>query len=211
MKEDIIKYREELVALSSDPIKTRELLDKLTEEELFQHDIESVVHIGKKDTVEEKDFEFYKVCKTKKGYAIHYKGGYSVVVDEKLLSTCAAIDLLMSDEQGEDIELAKSAIGMCFRIPMFVFSHAATTYTIAEAATRYMVFLQQNGEVPTEETDNPEYDKFIQQMNEMMENFAAGLEKEGREYERRNGIDNGEKREETESKDESEDKGQVKA
>lgn len=189
MKDDIIKYREELVALSSDPVRTRELLDKLTEDEIEQNRIESTVHIGKKDIEEEKDFDFYKVCKTRNGYAIHYKGGYTVVVDEKMLSTCGAIELLMSDDKDEDTELAKSAVEICFRIPMFVFSHPNTTYTIAEAATRYLLYLQEKGEVPTEETKNPEYDKFLVQMNELMENFAAGLEKEGREYEKRNGLE----------------------
>ena len=211
MKDDIIKYREELVALSSDPIKTRELLDKLTEEEIEQYRIESTVHISKKDIEEEKDFEFYKVCKTQNGYAIHYKGGYTVVVDEKLLSTCSALDLLMADDQGENIDLAKSAVEMCFRIPMFVFSNEVTTYTIAEAATRYMIYLQDRSEVPTEETENPEYDKFIQQMNELMENFAAGLEKEGLEYERRNGITHDEEEAQTDGESEGQGEGQAEA
>lgn len=206
MKEDIIKYREELVALSSDPIKTRELLDKLTDEEIEQYRIDSTVHVGKKDIVEEKDFDYYKVCKTRSGYAIHYKGGYTIVADDKLISTCDAISMLTEDAEGSDeeketFEITKSAIETIFRLPMFVFSNAATTFTIAEAATRYMLYLQQTGEVPTEETDNPEFDKFLQQMNELMENFADGLEKEGKEWERRNGI-NVEERTQTESQGE---------
>jgi len=211
MTEDIIKIREELVGLSSDPIKTRELLDKLTEEEIFQHDLESTVHVGKNEIEEEKDFDFYKVCKTRNGYLIHYKGGYTVVVDEKLLSACGSMELLMSDEKGEDVELAKNAVEMIFRLPLFVFSHPFTTYNIATMATGYLVYLQENGEVPTEETENPEYDKFIQSMNELMENFAAGLEKEGKEYERRNGINNGEKRTKTEGQGKDESQSQAEA
>jgi hypothetical protein len=57
--------------------------------------------------------------------------------------------------------------------------------------------------VPTDETENPEYDKFLLQMNEMLDNFATGLEKEGKEYERRNSI-NVEKEVKTESEGESE-------
>ena len=206
MTNEIIRLREELVGLSSDQIKTRELLDKLTEEEIFQHDVESVYHVGKNDIEEEKDFDFYKVCKTKNGYLIHYKGGYTVFANEKLLSTCSALELLMEDKGSEEEELAKSAIETIFRLPMYVFSHPETTYTIATIATKYLLYLQEKGEVPTEETDNPEYDKFIQQMNELMENFAAGLEKEGLEYERRNGINNGEEGKET--KDEGEGQGE---
>lgn len=211
MKEDIIKIREELVGMSSDPIKTRELMDKLTEEEIFQHDLESTVHIGKNEIEEEKDFDFYKVCKTRNGYILHYKGGYSVFAEDKLINTCGSLELLMSDEKGEDIELAKNAVEMIFRLPLFVFSHPFTTYNIATMATGYLLYLQENGEVPTEETENPEYDKFIQQMNELMENFAAGLEKEGKEYERRNGINNGEERKETESEGKDQGEGQAEA
>lgn len=211
MTEEIIKLREELVGLSSDQIKTRQLLDRLTEEEISQHDIESTVHIGKKDIEEEKDFEFYKVCKTRNGYLIHYKGGYTVVVDEKNVSACGALDLLMSDENDEETNLAKSAVEIIFRLPLFVFSHPSTTYNIATIATQYLVYLQKVGSIPTEETDNPEYDKFIQQMNELMENFAAGLEKEGLEYEKRNGIAHGEKKEQAEGKGEDDGEGEAEA
>ena len=202
MTEEIIKIREELVGLSSDPIKTRELLDRLTEEEIEKYRIESTVHVGNKDIESEKDFDFYKVCKTRSGYTIHYKGGYTVVVDEKNMSACSALELLMSDENDEETELAKSAVEIIFRLPMFVFSHPATTFNIATMATQYMVYLQKVGEVPTEETDNPEYDKFLMQVNELMENLAVGLEKEGMEYERRNGITHGEEEEQTESQGE---------
>lgn len=194
MKEDIIRLREELVELSSDQFKTRELLDKLTEEEIEQYRIESVVHVGKEDIEDERDFDFYKVCKTRDGYTIHYKGGYTVVVDERNTSACGGLALLMDDEEfldeneKEAMELTKGAIEMAFRLPLFSFSHAPTLFNIATIATQYLVYLQEKGEVPTEETDNPEYDKFIQQMNELMENFASGLEKEGLEWERRNGY-----------------------
>ena len=211
MNEEIIRLREELVGLSSDPIKTRELLDKLTEEEIFQHDIESVYHVGKNDIEEEKDFDFYKVCKTRDGYLIHYKGGYTVFANEKLLSTCSALELLMEDKGSEEEELAKSAIETIFRIPLFVFSHPSTTFNIATMATKYLIYIQEKGEVPTEETDNPEYDKFITQMNEMLENFADGLEKEGKEYELRNGLNNGEEREEAENKGKGEGDGESQA
>ena len=222
MNDEIIRLREELVGLSSDPIKTRELLDKLTEEEIFQHDIESTIHIGKNEIEEEKDFDFYKVCKTRDGYIIHYKGGYTVFANEKLLSTCDSIALLMEDnvetdpEDKEYIDLTKSAVELIFRLPLFVFSHPATTFNLATIATKYLVYLQEKGEVPTEDTENPEYDKFMQQMNELMENFAIGLEKEGLEYERRNGISHDEEKVETktetergvESGDESDGKGE---
>ena len=210
MSDEIIRIREELVGLSSDPIKTRELLDKLTEEEILQHDIESPYHVSKNDIEEEKDFDFYKVCKTSNGYLIHYKGGYTVYVDEKNHSACGALQMLMDDtstmdgEDKEGYENAQSAVELIFRLPMFIFSHAPTTFNIATLATKYLIYLQEKGEVLTEETENPEYDKFLLQMNELLDNFAAGLEKEGLEYEKRNGIDNGEKEREIESEGESE-------
>ena len=206
MTDEIIRLREELVGLSSDPIKTRELLDKLTEEEIFQHDIESAYHVSKNDIEVEQDYDFYKVCKTHTGYLIHYNGGYTVYVDEKNLSACGAIELLMGDKHDDDgEELARSAVEMIFRLPLFVFSHAATTFNIATMATKYLIYLQENGEVPTEETENPEYDKFLLQMNEMLDNFAAGLEKEGKEYERRNGITDGTQEIEAEGEGKGED------
>ena len=214
MTNEIIRLREELVGLSSDPIKTRELLDKLTKEEILQHDIESLYHVGKNDIDEEKDFDFFKVCKTRNGYLIHYKGGYTVYVDEKNYSTCSAIELLTSDKsEDEGEELAKSAIEMLFRLPLFVFSNAPVTFSIATIATRYLVYLQDKGEVPTEDTDNPEYDKALQMINEIVENITTGLEKEGKEWERRNGInveEEGEKQIEGEGKGEG-DKSEAKA
>ena len=181
MKEEIIKLRERLVELSKDPIETRELLDKLTEAEVEKANIESPFHVDKGDIEETKDFDFYKIHKTRKGYVIHYHGGYSILIDDNLLSTVGAVDILLSDNKDEDTKLAQSAVEMIFRLPMFVFSHPATTYTLAEVATRYMLYLQELGEVPTEETENPEYDKFIRQMNEMFDNFAKGLENEIKE------------------------------
>jgi hypothetical protein len=41
-------------------------------------------------------------------------------------------------------------------------------------------------------------------MNEMLDNFAAGLEKEGLEYEKRNGINHDKEEVKTESEGESE-------
>lgn len=212
MTDEIITIREELVGLSSDPIKTRELLDKLEGEVLWENHLESPIHIGKKDIKDEKDFDFYKVSRTAEGqYLLHYKGGYTVLVDEKLLTTCDALELLMEDKgSDEDMDLAKSAVEIIFRLPLFVFSHPATTFTIATIATMYLTYLQDNGEVPTEETDNPEFDKFMLQMSDMMENFVVGLEKEGKEYERRNGISDGNE-EQTQGNGEGEGEGQAEA
>lgn len=211
MNDAIIKIREELVGLSSDPIKTRELLDKLTEEEIFQHDIESPFHVGKNDIEETKDLEVGKLHKTKNGYLLHYHGGFSVLVDEKLMSTASALQQIMdgvpSDitdkDEREGVELMLSAAEMVFRMPMFVLSHPVTTLNIATLGTMYMNLLQKIGEVPTEETENPELDKAIVQMNEFMEHAIKGLEKEGKEYERRMGINV-----EEEVKTESEGKGE---
>ena len=211
MTDEIIRLREELVGLSSDPIKTRELLDKLTEEEIFQHDIESPFHVGKNDIEETKDLEVGKLHKTKNGYLLHYHGGYSILVDEKLMSTASALQQIMdgvpSDitdkEEREGVELMLSAAEMVFRLPMFVLSHPVTTLNIATLGTMYMNLLQKIGSVPTEETENPELDKAIVQMNEFMEHAIKGLEKEGKEYERRMGI-NVEEEVKTESEGESE-------
>lgn len=196
MTDEIIRIREELVGLSSDPIKTRELLDKLTEEEIFQHDIESPFHVGKNDIEETKDLEVGKLHKTRNGYLLHYHGGFSVLVDEKLMSTASTLQQIMegvpSDiedkEEREGVEMVLSAAEQVFRLPMYVFSNTTTMLNIATMGLMYQNLLQKMGSVPTAETENPEYDKFLLQMNELLDNFAAGLEKEGKEYERRNGI-----------------------
>jgi hypothetical protein len=211
MSDEIIRIREELVGLSSDPIKTRELLDKLTEEEIFQHDIESPFHVGKNDIEETKDLEVGKLHKTRNGYLLHYHGGYSVLVDEKLMSTASTLQQIMEgvpsditdNEEREGVEMVLSAAEQVFRLPMYVFSNTPTMLNIATMGLMYQNLLQKMGSVPTEETENPEYDKFLLQMNEMLDNFAAGLEKEGKEYERRNGI-NVEEEVKTESEGESE-------
>ena len=197
MTDEIIKLRERLVELSTDPIETRELLDKPTNEEIEKHDAECHVIVTKNDIHETKDMEFCKIHKTRNGYLIHYHGGYSVVVDDKLLSTAAAIQQIMDGvpdditdkEERESVEMMLSAAELVFRLPMFVLSHPVTTINIATMGIMYMNLLQKMGEVPTEETENPEYDKFIAQMSEMLENFAAGLEKEGKEYEKRMGAE----------------------
>ena len=212
MTDEIIRLREELVGLSSDPIKTRELLDKLTEEEIFQHDIESPFHVGKNDIEETKDLEVGKLHKTRNGYLLHYHGGYSVLVDEKLMSTASTLQQIMegvpSDikdkDEREGVELMLNAAEQVFRLPMYVFSNTPTMLNIATMGLMYQNLLQKMGEVPTEETENPEYDKFLLQMNEMLDNFAAGLEKEGLEYEKRNGINHGKEEIKTESEGESE-------
>jgi hypothetical protein len=212
MTDEIIRLREELVGLSSDPIKTRELLDKLTEEEIFQHDIESPFHVGKNDIEETKDLEVGKLHKTKNGYLLHYHGGFSVLVDEKLMSTATTLQQIMegvpSDikdkEEREGVEMVLSAAEQVFRLPMYVFSNTPTMLNIATMGLMYQNLLQKMGSVPTAETENPEYDKFLLQMNELLDNFAAGLEKEGLEYEKRNGINHDKKEVKTESEGEGE-------
>ena len=217
MNDEIIRLREELVGLSSDPIKTRELLDKLTYEEIAQHDAECPLIVTKNDIQETKDGEIYKLHKTRNGYLLHYHGGYDVLVDDKLLSTASALQQIMdgvpSDitdkEERDGVELTLSAAEMVFRLPMFVLSHPITTLNIATMGIMYINLLQKLGEVPTAETDNPEYDKALTQMSEFMDNFAAGLEKEGKEYERRMGYGETETKSQSESKDDS--KSQAKA
>ena len=205
MNEEIIKIRERLVELSKDPIETRELLDKLTYEEIARHDADCPLIVTKNDIQETKDGEFYKLHKTRNGYMLHYHGGYSVLVDDKLLSTASALQQIMDGvpdditdkEEREGVEMMLSAAEMVFRLPMFVLSHPVTTINIATIGLMYMNLLQKMGEVPTEETANPEYDQAISMMNEIMEKLAAGLEKEGKEYEKRMGITHEETPEET--------------
>lgn len=193
MTDSIIQLREKLVELSKDPIETRKLLDQLTEEEIDNANIRSPFHVGEKDILETKDLEYAKVHRLRNGYLLHYHGGYSVLIDEKLISAGDAIQMLIDGipagpvepEEKEAIEMTMDAIETIFRLPMFVFSNEIVTFSIAEIATRYILLLQKMGEVPTAETENPEFDKFILQINDFMENFAAGLEKEGKEYEKR--------------------------
>lgn len=218
MNDEIIRLREELVGLSSDPIKTRELLDKLTEEEIFQHDIESPFHVGKNDIEETKGIigesgqEIGKFYRTRNGHCVHYYGGCTTLIDSRLQSADGVIEQLMdgvpsdvtNKEERELDELIYSAAEQIFRLPMYVFLDNPTMLNVATLGLMLQNHWYKKGEVPTEETENPEYDKFILQMNEMMENFAAGLEKEGREYEKRNGINNGKGEIKTESEGESE-------
>lgn len=186
MTDEIIKLRERLVELSTDPIETRELLDKLTYEEIAQHDADCPLIVTKNDIQETKDGEIYKLHKTRNGYLLHYHGGYDVLVDDNLMSTASALQQIMDGvpnditdkDEREGVELMLSAAELVFRLPMFVLSHPQTTLNIATMGLMYMNLLQKIGEVPTEETDNPEYDKAIVQMNEMIENFTTGLEKE---------------------------------
>ena len=186
MTEEIIKLRERLVELSTDPIETRELLDKLTYEEIAQYDADCPLIVTKNEIQETKDGEIYKLHKTRNGYLLHYHGGYDVLVDNKLMSTASALQQIMDGvsnditdkDEREGVELMLSAAELVFRLPMFVLSHPQTTLNIATMGIMYMNLLQKMGEVPTEETNNPEYDKAIVQMNEMIENFATGLEKE---------------------------------
>ena len=207
MTDEIIRIREELVGLSSDPIKTRELLDKLTEEEIFQHDLECPFIVTKNDIEETKDLEVGKLHKTKNGYLLHYHGGFSVLVDEKLMSTATALQQIMEGvpnditdkEEREGVEMVLSAAEQVFRLPMYVFSNTPTMLNIATMGLMYQNLLQKMGSVPTEETENPEYDKFLLQMSELLDNFAAGLEKEGLEYEKRNGINHDKEEVKTES------------
>lgn len=216
MNDEIVKLRERLVELSSNPIETRDLLDKLTEAEIEQHDSESPFYVRKEDIKQTKDYKFYSVSKTTLGYMLRYKGGYDVFVDDKITTAADAMALLMDgvpagipEEEKESWELAISAVEMIMRAPMFVFSHPSTTFTMATVATKFLLYLQEKGEVPTPETENPEFDKFMEQMQELLDNFAVGLEKEGREYEKRMGIDNGTDKEQSESKSKS--KGKAKA
>ena len=210
MTDEIVKLREQLVELSKDPIETRKLLDRLTEAEIDQANIESPFHVGKKDIEATKDLEVGKLHKTRNGYCLHYHGGYSILVDEKMLSTASALQQIMdgvpediTDKDEKDgVEIMLSAAEQIFRLPIYVFSNPVVTLNLATMGLMYQNLLQQMGEVPTEDTENPEYDKFILQMNEMMSNFAAGLEKEGKEYERRNGY--GERESESEGKGETE-------
>jgi hypothetical protein len=218
MTDEIIKLREHLVELSTNPIETRELLDKLTYEEIAQHDAECPIIVTKNDIAQTKYGNAYKLHKTRNGYLLQYYGGYSVLVDDKLMSTASALQQIMdgvpadaSDEVNQEtgmsekdgIELMLSAVEMVFRLPMFVLSHEITTLNIATMGTMYINLLQKIGEVPTAETDNPEYDKALTQMSEFMDNFAAGLEKEGKEYERRMGYGETETKSQSESKDDS--------
>jgi len=211
MTDEIIKLREELVGLSSDPIKTRELLDELESEVLWNDHLESPFHVGKNDIEETKDLEVGKLHKTKEGYLLHYHGGFSVLVDEKLMSTASTLQQIMegvpSDitdkEEREGVEMVLSAAEQVFRLPMYVFSNTPTMLNIATIGLMYQNLLQKMGSVPTAETENPEYDKFLLQMNEFLENAAIGIEKQGKEWERRNGT-NVEKEVKTESESESE-------
>jgi len=218
MNDKIIELREKLVELSKDPIETRKLLDQLTEAEIDQNNLESPFHVGKKDIVETKDLEVGKLHKTKNGYCLHYHGGFSVLVDDKLLSTAGALQEIMGGvpedvtdkAEKEGVEIMLSAAEQIFRIPMYVFSNPVVMLNLATMGRMYQNFMQKMSEVPTEETENPEYDKFLLQMNEMMENFAKGLEKEGIEYEKRNGISHGESKEQA-VKGEGKSKGEGKA
>lgn len=221
MTDEIIRLREELVGLSSDPIKTRELLDKLTEEEIFQHDLECPFIVTKNDIEEEKDIigesgqvvgKFYK---TKGGHCVHYYGGLTTYIDERLQSTSSVLEQLMEGvpqditdkEEKESVEMVYSAAEQIFRLPMYVFLDNPTMLNVATLGLMLQNYWYKKGEVPTEETENPEYDKFLLQMSEMLENFATGLEKEGKEWEKRNGIDNGKEEIKTESEGEGEGEG----
>lgn len=217
MFENIIELREKLVGLSKDPVETRKLLDQLTEAEVDKVATESHFHVGKNDIEETKDFEFYKIHKCKTGYLLHYHGGYSVFVDNKLLTPASCLQQLMDGvpedvtekEDRENWEMLLSATEMVFRMPMFVLSNLDVTLATATCGLRYLVYLQEKGEVPTPDVENPEFDKAMMQINEFAENLAKGLEKEGKEYEKRMGY--GTESVTVESEGEGKDEGQAEA
>lgn len=197
MTDGIIEIRERLVELSKDPIETRELLDKLTEQEIDKSNLESVFHIGKNDIEETKDFKFYKIHKTKNGYVLHYHGGYTVCVDDGLISTATALQQIMDgvpdnitdEKERENVQMTLDAAEMVFRLPMYILTHIPSVLDIATIGLMYMNLLQKMGEVPTAETENPEYDKFLAQTSEFLDNVATAFEKEHQEYEKRMGIE----------------------
>lgn len=207
MNEEIVRLREELVALSTDPMKTRSLLDKLAVEENDEHDLGAKFLVREDDIVETLDKEVYVVYKTKSGYVLHYRGGYTINIDQRMRNAYDTVGILFEKGTDEGTEMAKLAVETVFRLPIFIFSSPESTYTIAEIGVRYMELVQKLGEIPTEETENPEYDKFLVGINELMENLAAGLKKEGLEYEKRMGISHGE----SESKGEGQNEGEGKA
>lgn len=202
MTDGIIEKRNRLVQLSKDPIETKELLDQLTEEEIEQANIKSHFHVGEKDIVETKDFGHYCIHRTKNAYLLHYYGGYSILVDENLLSPSGVLQNLMDGvpddvstevepetgmSEKDRVEAMLSASEKIFRLPLFVFSSPVVTLNIATMAVKYIELLQKIGEIPTEETSNPEYDKAIEQMNEFLENCTKGLEQEY-ENRKKNGL-----------------------
>lgn len=219
--DEIVSLREQIIKLSNDANETRNLLDKLTEAEIDRATSNAFYYVNENSVIETKDFESYSISQLTNGYCIRYKGGYNVFVNNNFELTAGALQMLMQSkptqlntiEETNDItelseegymNLANSAIEMIFRLPLFVLSNVPTTFNIATMATMYMNLLQTKGEVPTEDTENPEYDKFLMQMNEMLENFAEGLRKEGEDYERRNGISH---EKESENKGENESQG----
>jgi len=194
-KDKITDLRAQIVALSKDPEQTKKLLDQLSNAVCEDMEEKSEVLVKKSDIVEQKNFTSHRVIETKTGHVIHYKGGYTVIVDNKLLNATEMVSLMMhgpekglSKEDKDATLVAINAIDTIFRLPIFVFTNPNTTYTIAEVATRYMILLQDMGQVPTEDNPNPEYDAFLKGIAELVDKFAEGLEKEGREYEKSVGI-----------------------
>lgn len=219
MTDKIIKLREQLVGMCSDKIEAQKLLDQLEEAVEDRVRVESEFYVGKKDILETKDEGHYRLHRTKSGFLMHYVGGYSILVDDRMRSVASALDDFMEGvpadvtdpDEIESYELAYNAIEMVMRLPMFVFSNPSTTFAIAEMGTRYLLLLQKMGAVPTDETANPEYDRFLSKMYELLDDFATGMEKENLEYERRNGIDNGESKREIESSGEDKGEGKTQA
>lgn len=220
MSDEIIKIRERLVELSKDPIETRELLDKLTYEEIAQHDAECPIIVTKNEIEETKDGDVYKLQRTRNGYLLQYYGGYSIFVDNRLILPSSALQQIMdgvpasaSDKvipeigfsEKQSIQIMLEAAELMFRLPMIVLSNEAVYLNIATMVQMYKGLMQRIGEVPTPDMENPEYDKFMEQMSEFLANFAKGLEKEYKEYERRMGYGEENTTEnQSESKDKSE-------
>lgn len=195
MNNDIVDVRERIVALSTDPAETRALLDRLTDLEVAAAVSESTVHVGKDDVVETKELNGARLHRTKTGFLLHNYGGYDVVVDERMVGTCSALQMLMEGTAAEipdgltaeDVEEWNIAVEMVFRLPMFVFGSVETTMFISESAYRYLMFLQKVSEVPTPDSENPEYDRFVAGLSSLFEDLAKGIERQGKEYEERMG------------------------
>lgn len=196
MNDTIVDIRTKIVEQCSDKEKVKDLLDSLTEE--VENDLmkKQIVSVDKDHIVTQKDFDTHVIYETDRGYLLSYKGGYDVVVDSRMSSAADALDFILHNDRlqaeaddkdhAEDLEVAASAMEVIFRLPMFIFSHADCTFSIASIATQYMLLLQDLGKVPTkDDDDDPKVQEFMRQLATTIDTLSEIMEEQGKEYERK--------------------------
>lgn len=218
MNEEIVKIRTKIVDNSTDREVAKDLLDALTTVLEGEFKDKQLFAIDRADVKESRDLDTHVIHATDRGYLLEYRGGMKVFVEDRLISPASILEMMMhpeaskmqldSDEEREHFDDAISAAETIFRLPMFIFSHTESMYAISTIALRYMLLLQELGQVPTEEqADDPKVERFTKLLAETLDSMSEILESQAKEYKQENKmeeISDGKEKSENAGSDENE-------